>query len=475
MSNPLFFDQPRPPECDVSVWTIVVNIYVPMDSMVGCCFEYVSCSSSTKIEELKFVKREELGGGVNKKGKQWHGYRGVRSYERLLIHRIRWKSWFCTAEGLRLRSRAISEDYILAREINRVCRELAAGEPLKDIWGKYTYLRLNFRRNQTTWHMGMKTQLMIEDQRVETPSGFIVTSSEALSDAEIILDLAETPLNSLIGTMWCLFDPTPSGSISTWEDLTTRFLAQFFPPKRTSKLRNDILMFQQHQAASDKLRDKSDKESWALLEDLALYDNESWSDPRDSAKPVKAISMPQDVLSTSDRRLIELENQVQRLMEAHLALNQPQAFVEYASMRIDKAGGKWYTFKPEQNNLGKTYNPSWKSHPNLRHIPGTKSYSVGIVKNVEVHVGKLKLFEDFHVVDMEREPTCPLLVGRGFLATVDAVIDCKKAIIAVREGRTRLIFGVRELDFGEDDMPYWTTIGKRESYKPRTSEDGISS
>ncbi|GJV57870.1 zinc finger, CCHC-type containing protein [Tanacetum coccineum] len=39
----------------------------------------------------------------------------------------------------------------------------------------------------------------------------------------------------------------PAGSISTWEDLTTRFLAQFFPPGRTAKLHNDILMVQQHQ------------------------------------------------------------------------------------------------------------------------------------------------------------------------------------------------------------------------------------
>ncbi|GJU85756.1 hypothetical protein Tco_1293302 [Tanacetum coccineum] len=43
-----------------------------------------------------------------------------------------------------------------------------------------------------------------------------------------------------------------------------------------------------------------------------------------------------------------------------------QAFVEYASSCTDKAGGKWNTFKPEQNNLGDTYNPSWRSHPNLR-------------------------------------------------------------------------------------------------------------
>ncbi|GJT12005.1 hypothetical protein Tco_0859047 [Tanacetum coccineum] len=66
------------------------------------------------------------------------------------------------------------------------------------------------------------------------------------------------------------------------------------------------------QSAGGKLRDLNAEESWALLEDLALYDNESWNDPRDFAKPVKAIALPQDVPSTSDRRLIELENQVQR-------------------------------------------------------------------------------------------------------------------------------------------------------------------
>ncbi|GJW41589.1 zinc finger, CCHC-type containing protein [Tanacetum coccineum] len=42
----------------------------------------------------------------------------------------------------------------------------------------------------------------------------------------------------------------PTGSISTWEDLTTRFLAQFFLHGRTAKLRNDILMFQQHHGES---------------------------------------------------------------------------------------------------------------------------------------------------------------------------------------------------------------------------------
>ncbi|GKF12136.1 hypothetical protein Tco_0050062, partial [Tanacetum coccineum] len=57
--------------------------------------------------------------------------------------------------------------------------------------------------------------------------------------------------------------------------------------------------------AGGKLHDRNVEESWALLEDLTLYENESWNDPRDFAKPAKAISLPQDVPSTSDRHLID--------------------------------------------------------------------------------------------------------------------------------------------------------------------------
>ncbi|GJT48461.1 hypothetical protein Tco_0974618 [Tanacetum coccineum] len=181
---------------------------------------------------------------------------------------------------------------------------------------------------------------------------------------------------------------------------------------RTAKLRNDILMFQQVNNIKKNLflkhglilrtyskkslimastfgsRSKSFMTMSLLSQDEPLT-NGRW----DFVEPVKAISLPQDVPSTSDRCLIELENQVQHLMEAHIAPmqltqvnkitssceicsgphdtqycmeNPEQAFVEYVSSCTDEAGGKWYTFKPEQNNFGDTYNPSWKSHPNLR-------------------------------------------------------------------------------------------------------------
>ncbi|GKD68336.1 hypothetical protein Tco_1322426 [Tanacetum coccineum] len=50
---------------------------------------------------------------------------------------------------------------------------------------------------------------------------------------------------------------------------------------------------------------------------------------------------------------------------------------------------------------------------------------------------------------------------------------CKKAKIAVGEGITRSIFEVKEINFGEENIPYWTTVGKCESYMPCTSMDGI--
>nr|GEU38667.1 MAK10-like protein [Tanacetum cinerariifolium] len=314
------------------------------------------------------------------------------------------------------------------------------------------------------------------------------------------------------------------------------------------------------QSTGGKLHDLNAKESWALLEDLALYDNKSYNDPMDFAKPIKAIALPQDVPSTSDDHLIKLENQ-------YYMKNPKQAFVEYASSRTDEARGKWYTFKPEQNNSGDTYNPSWRSDPNLRlskfkadfkqqqskmtnkidtmlkaiidriagalpidtvsllqtgmgiepqqpkepeltledefqdlhlnlpilevltHVPlynvildklgdskpfdtladlgpcvniiplyvfkklniglleetdhifgladGTKSYPIGIVKDIEVHIGKVKLLNDFYMIDMKKDTESSLLVGRGFLATANAVIDCRMAKIKVEEGIIR--------------------------------------
>nr|GEZ40746.1 zinc finger, CCHC-type [Tanacetum cinerariifolium] len=177
-------------------------------------------------------------------------------------------------------------------------------------------------------------------------------------------------------------------SISTWEDLTTRFLAQFFPPERTAKLRNDILMFQQHQreslskarthfknlllkvphhgidrwlqikifydhvsfqlkcqidhAADGKLRDKNTDESWEIIKNLTLYDHDSWNDSKDSIKPVKAIFVSTNASKTPDRRLLELEDEINFL------LNGPKPVPRSSSINVPQAYTKAISSNPLQ-------------------------------------------------------------------------------------------------------------------------------
>ncbi|GKB92215.1 reverse transcriptase domain-containing protein [Tanacetum coccineum] len=393
------------------------------------------------------------------------------------------------------------------------------------------------------------------------------------------------------------------------------------------------------QSAGGKLHDRNAKEFWAQLEDLALYDNESWNDPRDFAKPVKAISLPQYVPSTSDRRLIELKHQVQCLMEAYIAPMQPTQvnkfttsceicsgpttlssawkipsklllnmhprvptkrevndtlsnpskailvtptihhgkvtqtlglvsnFIASQDARLSKFESD---FKQQQSEITnkidtvlkaitdriagalpsdivknpklnvnstspvlsahqpqpateirtqqpeepeKTLEDEFKDlHLNLpvlkvlAHAPmhnaimdkylgnsepfdtladlgacvniiplylfkklniglleetnhvfgladGTKSYPIRIVRDVEVHIGRLKLLTDFYVIDMKKDIETPLLVGRGFLAIANAVIDYRKAKIAVGEGITRSVFGVKGIELGQEKHP----------------------
>ncbi|GJZ65514.1 hypothetical protein Tco_0622210 [Tanacetum coccineum] len=124
-----------------------------------------------------------------------------------------------------------------------------------------------------------------------------------------------------------LLKKVPHHSINLWLQV------KIFYDHVNQAIRNTI-----NHSAGGKLRDKSTEESWELIEDLALYDNKSWNDPRDFRKPVKSITLSQDVPSTSDRHLVELVNQVQRLMEAHLA-PKPSVQVNKIAYSCEICGG----------------------------------------------------------------------------------------------------------------------------------------
>nr|GEX00666.1 MAK10-like protein [Tanacetum cinerariifolium] len=206
----------------------------------------------------------------------------------------------------------------------------------------------------------------------------------------------------------------PAGSISTWEDLTTRFLAQFFPPGRTFKLRNDILMFKQHQgeslfeawtrfkdllqkceidcAAGGKLRDKNAQESWEIIENLALNDHEGWNDPRDLAKPMTANSLPQDTLRTPDRRLLELEDQVSFLLKGS------RMGPKTSSTYIPQAYAEAISSNPHSRNLDETprqnsFTFQKRACPDLQHQSLELSFKARVQGYTAVYTKRIERFE----------------------------------------------------------------------------------
>ncbi|GJT09754.1 hypothetical protein Tco_0856796 [Tanacetum coccineum] len=159
--------------------------------------------------------------------------------------------------------------------------------------------------------------------------------------------------------------------------------------RTTSKLQNDILMFQQHQgeslseawtrfkdqkvphhginlwlqiqiiydhvsfhlkseidrAASGKLRNKNTEESGEIIENLALYDHKGCDDPRDFTKPVKAISFPKDPPRTPDQRLLELEDQISYLLKGS------RKIPETSSTHLPQAYAKAISSNPRSQNF----------------------------------------------------------------------------------------------------------------------------
>ncbi|GJU26626.1 hypothetical protein Tco_1165247 [Tanacetum coccineum] len=85
--------------------------------------------------------------------------------------------------------------------------------------------------------------------------------------------------------------------------------------RNTIELPKENNMCQIDRAASGKLRNKNADESWEIIKNLALYDHEGWYETKEFVKLLKAISTPQDVLKTPNRRLLELEDRINFLLK----------------------------------------------------------------------------------------------------------------------------------------------------------------
>ena len=217
-------------------------------------------------------------------------------------------------------------------------------------------------------------------------------------------DKAKSWLNSL-----------PSGSITTWDILAQKFLAKFFPPAKTARLRTEIATFRQLEgeslyetwerfkdllrrcphhgvadwlqlhtfynglgsstrtlvdaAAGGALLGKPHQAAWDLLEEMAAN---AYQWPSERAVPKKVFGIQEnDVLTRLSTQVETLAKQLGNLTAN--AIHTQSASCDFCGG--DHSNGQcdenqtdqaFFVGNRQQNNpYSNTYNPGWRNHPNF--------------------------------------------------------------------------------------------------------------
>ncbi|XP_042391790.1 uncharacterized protein LOC121982789 [Zingiber officinale] len=71
-------------------------------------------------------------------------------------------------------------------------------------------------------------------------------------------------------------------------------------------------------------------------------------------------------------------------------------------------------------------------------------YPMKIVEDVPVEVGGCIVPTNFIILDMEEDPTIPIILGRPFLATAGAIIDVKNHSLSLEMGKEKIEFDLSD-------------------------------
>ncbi|GKA65008.1 zinc finger, CCHC-type containing protein [Tanacetum coccineum] len=200
----------------------------------------------------------------------------------------------------------------------------------------------------------------------------------------------------------------PAGSITTWEDLTTRFLAQFFPPGRTAKLRNDILIGDE---------ERSDKNN------VAIRDNTEKPTETEMKTPAKKAEKGK-----------EAESKAENEETTEAPSSQPVEY--YLKHRINEKLIEGLVDNHRKEDIGGNF----KIPCNI----------VGISEDILVKVAEHVYPVDFVILDIKEDEKRPFILGTPFLTRAKAVIKfIEIASLAINRKHGLMTFtdGTKEVTF----------------------------
>nr|GEW18475.1 reverse transcriptase domain-containing protein [Tanacetum cinerariifolium] len=157
---------------------------------------------------------------------------------------------------------------------------------------------------------------------------------------------------SLEGAAWIWLEKEPPRSIFTWDDLVSKFISQFFPPSKTTNLRNEITNFQQR-------FDESFSEAWDRFKDLlracphyAIIESKSKVCYSHNKPVVAKVSMNTSTSGISSD-VAELKDMVKALLLDKKSQNQSLAPVKAVEESCVTFGGahSYHNFPATDDNV----------------------------------------------------------------------------------------------------------------------------
>nr|GEW29625.1 reverse transcriptase domain-containing protein [Tanacetum cinerariifolium] len=247
---------------------------------------------------------------------------------------------------------------------------------------------------------------------------------------------------SLEGAAQTWLEKEPLRSIHTWEDLVSKFVNYFFPPLKTTNLKNDITNFQQK-------FNETFSEAWDRFKYLlrkcphhAAGGNHLNRTPRDALAIIKNKSK----VRTSRNKLVVSEVNTTTSSSSHSPDITALTDIVKELVLMNKANQQASVKAIEESCMtcdGSHLNYLSGLTPTrmtLKLATRSYAYPAGIAEDVFVQVEKFTLPADFVVIDYDVDPHVPLILWRPFLRTAHALVDVHGEELILRDDDEQFIF-----------------------------------
>ncbi|CAL9011258.1 unnamed protein product [Prunus brigantina] len=245
----------------------------------------------------------------------------------------------------------------------------------------------------------------------------------------------------------------PSGSISTWNQLSEKFLNKYYPASKTLDMKTQILSFAQKP-------NEEFHEAWERFKELngKCPHSESMGRSENSAKIaaetaervyVPPMPYPERLKpKVKDQQLTDFMKTLAKVQINLPLIDAIKNIPSYAKFLKDVCTKKKKLVDFEKviltNKVQRRHGEIKPTSVILQPADRSVAYPRGIIEDLIIKVDNLYLPADFVVLDMDEDMQTPIILGRPFMATARTLIDVEAGTLTLRVQDQSVVFNLFE-------------------------------